>query len=130
MKFAIQVDASPYHAQAGASAYQFIKAALQQGHEILRVFFYHDGVYHGFGSCHPPQDEPQPVALWSQLALDHGIDLVLCVSAAQRRGLLTPEQGAQLAAAMPPLAPGFRIAGLGMWVEACLRADRFLVFGG
>lgn len=128
MKFAIQVNASPCQAQAGESAYQFIKAALAMGHEVVRVFFYYDGVYHGFGGCRPPQDEPQPLRRWSELAAHHGIDLVLCISAAQRRGLLTAEES--LAAGLVPgaVGAGFRIAGLGLWVEACLQADRLLVF--
>ena len=45
MKFAIQINASPYHSNAGQTAYQFINAALALGHEIIRVFFYHDGIY-------------------------------------------------------------------------------------
>ena len=28
------------------------------------------------------------------------------------------------------LLAGFRIGGLGQWMEACLKADRVLVFGG
>jgi len=39
MKFAIQVNASPYQSNAGYTAYQFIKAALAAGHEVFRVFF-------------------------------------------------------------------------------------------
>jgi tRNA 2-thiouridine synthesizing protein D len=128
MKFAIQVNASPYQAQAGESAYQFIKAALAMGHAIVRVFFYYDGVYHGFGGCRPPQDEPQPLQRWAELADDHGVDLVLCISAAQRRGLLTTTEAGAAGIAPGPVAPGFRIAGLGLWVEACLQADRVLVF--
>lgn len=39
MKFTIQVNEGPYTHQASDSAYQFVKAALAQGHEIFRIFF-------------------------------------------------------------------------------------------
>ena len=47
MKFGILVNEGPYTHQASDSAYQIVKAALAKGHEIYRVFFYHDGVNNG-----------------------------------------------------------------------------------
>jgi tRNA 2-thiouridine synthesizing protein D len=43
---------------------------------------------------------------------------------------LSAEEAARIGKHDNDLAEGFRIAGLGLWVEACLQADRFLVFGG
>ena len=129
MKFAIQINASPYQSNAGYSAYQFIKAALSQGHEIFRVFFYYDGVYHAFKYATPPDDELQFTAQWSALARLHQLDLVVCISAAQRRGLLHGDEGKRQGKRDNDLAEGFRISGLGQWVEATLEADRFIVFG-
>ena len=45
MKFAIQINSSPYQSNAGITAYQFIRAALAEQHEIVRVFFYHEGIF-------------------------------------------------------------------------------------
>jgi tRNA 2-thiouridine synthesizing protein D len=44
MKFGIVVNEGPYQHQASDSAYLFCKAAIAKGHEVWRVFFYHDGV--------------------------------------------------------------------------------------
>ena len=44
MKFGILVNEGPYTHQAADTAYNFCKSALEAGHEIFRVFFYHDGV--------------------------------------------------------------------------------------
>jgi tRNA 2-thiouridine synthesizing protein D len=129
MKFAIQVNSGPYPCGANDTAYQFIRAALRAGHEIVRVFFYHDGVYNGLGKASAPEDEAQPVKRWSVLAAEAGIDLVICISAAQRRGLVGPEATISGGCARD-LAPGFRIAGTGLWIEACLKADRLVIFGG
>lgn len=129
MKFAIQINASPYASNAGLNAYRFIEAALALNHEIVRVFFYHDGIYHGLKYATPPDDEFNHTAHWSALAARHDIDLVLCISAAQKRGLLCRDEAERQGKQDDDLAAGFRIGGLGQLVEATLHADRFLVFG-
>lgn len=129
MKFAIQINSSPYHCNAGQSAYRFITTALGQGHRILRVFFYHDGIYHALRYATPPDDEPHFTAQWSDLAKQHGIDLVVCISAAQRRGLLCADEAQRQGKQDNDLADGFRIAGLGQLIEATLESERFIVFG-
>jgi tRNA 2-thiouridine synthesizing protein D len=129
MKFAIQVNNSPYQSNAGHTAYQFINAVLVQGHEVFRVFFYYDGVYHAFKYATPPDDELQFAAQWSELARRYHIDLVVCISAAQRRGLLCFDEAKRQGKQDDDLAEGFRISGLGQLVEATLEADRFIVFG-
>ena len=88
MKFGIVVSEGPYTHQASDSAYQFAKAALEAGHEVPRVFFYHDGVNVGTRLSVPPQDERNIQQIWTALAKEHGIDLVICIAAAQRRGML------------------------------------------
>ena len=129
MKFSIQVNAGPYQSNAGHTAFQFTNAALAQGHQIFRVFFYHDGVYQAFKYATPPDDELQFTSQWSDLARCYQIDLVVCISAAQRRGLLCSDEALRQGKQDDDLAEGFRISGLGQLVEATLEADRFIVFG-
>ena len=118
MKLGILVNEGPYTHQASDSAYQFAMAALAKGHQIYRVFFYHDGVNNATRLTEPPQDDRHIVNRWSKLAAEHGIDLVVCVAAALRRGIKDEI-----------LAKGFRISGLGQLVEAGIQADRLVVFG-
>ncbi len=122
LKFTIQVNASPYANEAAELAYRFTIAALTKGHQVRRVFFYHDGVYHALGLAAPPADETNCVLRWTELAEVYGVDLVICSAAAQRRGVWTPEAQTQL-------APGFRVAGLALLVESMLETDRLLTFG-
>ncbi len=129
MRFAIQINASPNHSNSGHSACQFINAALAQGHEVSKVFFYQEGIYHAFKHNLPPDDEMNLTARWSELAGTHGIDLLVCISAAQRRGLLTAGEAKRRKKQDDDLAAGFRIGGLGQWVEAMIEADRVIVFG-
>ena len=89
MKFGILINEGPYNHQASDTAYQFCKAAIEKGHEIDRVFFYHDGVNNATKLTEPPQDDRNIVQRWSKLAEEHGVDLVVCVAAALRRGIVT-----------------------------------------
>lgn len=129
MKYAIQVNAGPYTSQTAYAAYRFVAAALAAGHQIVRIFFYQDGIYQALRYALPPDDEPNLGGDWSALAVKHNLDLVVCISAAQRRGLLCDDEARRqgLAAGLF-LADGFRIAGLGQWLEASLQADRCITF--
>ncbi|MGR9043673.1 MAG: sulfurtransferase complex subunit TusD [Gammaproteobacteria bacterium] len=129
MKFAIQINSSPMLSNSGYAAYRFITTALAEGHQVVRVFFYHDGIYHALKHATPPDDELQLTRMWSQLAQQHGLDLVVCISAAQRRGLLCADEARRQGKQDDDLAEGFRISGLGQLAEATLLADRFIVFG-
>lgn len=129
MKFAIQINCSPHQSSTALTAYRFAEAVLQLGHEIIRVFFYNEGIYHAFAYTSPPDDEINLTQQWRQLAQYYHLDLVICISAAQRRGLLSTEEATRLGKVDTDLAENFRISGLGQWVEATLLADRFIVFG-
>ncbi len=118
MKFGIVVNEGPYQHQASDSAYLFCKAAIAKGHNVFRVFFYHDGVNNATKLTEPPQDDRHIVNRWSKLAEEHGVDLVVCVAAAMRRGIRDEN-----------LATGFRISGLGQLVEAGTLTDRLITFG-
>jgi len=118
MKLGILVNEGPYTHQASDSAYQFCKAALASGHQLQRVFFYHDGVNNATRLTEPPQDDRHIVNRWSKLAAEHKVDLVVCVAAALRRGIKDEN-----------LAAGFRISGLGQLIESSIQADRMVTFG-
>ena len=129
MKFSVMISEGPYTHQASDTAFNFVKAALEGGHEIFRVFFYHDGVNNGTRLATPPQDDRNIVNRWSQLAQEHELDLVLCVAAAQRRGIADADEAKRNGKDADNIAPGFRISGLGQLIEAGIQSDRLLTFG-
>ena len=129
MKLAIQINEGPYQHQASDSAYLFTKAALENGHEIMRVFFYHDGVNNGTNLTTPPQDDRNVVNRWSELSAAHDLDLVICVAAAQRRGIVDEGEMQRNSKDAQNLADGFRISGLGQLIEAAVQSERLVVFG-
>ena len=129
MKYSIMVNEGPYTHQASDTALQFCKAALDAGYEIFRVFFYHDGVNNGTRYTVPPQDDRNIQKEWSKLAEAHDIDLVICIAAAQRRGIMDADEAKRQGLDGDNIAPGFRISGLGQLIEGGIIADRQLVFG-
>ena len=92
MKFALMINQGPYTHQASDTAYHFACAVLKAGHEVFRIFFYHDGVNNATRMPTPPQDERHVIDRWSELASQHKLDLVVCVAAAQRRGILDEDE--------------------------------------
>ena len=118
MKFGILVNEGPFTHQASDSAYHFVKAAVEKGHQVLRVFFYYDGVNNANRLSEPQSDDRNLVKLWGDLGKEHNLDLVVCVAAALRRGIKDEI-----------LAEGFRISGLGQLIEVGMAADRMVAFG-
>jgi len=118
MKFAVQVLEGPYNNEASDTAYNFIKAALERGHQIVRVFFYHNGVLNVNNLADPPQDDRNVYARWTELGRDKGIDIVACIAASKRRGI---KEG--------HIIEGTRISGLGQLTDMAIEADRLITFG-
>ncbi len=129
MKFGIVVNEGPYTHQASDTAYNFAKAAIDGGHEVMRVFFYHDGVNNGTRLTTPPQDDRNIVNRWAELAKENDIDMVVCVAAAQRRGIVDADEAKRNGKDADNIADGFRISGLGQLIEAGIKSDRLMVFG-
>lgn len=129
MIFSIQINEGPYQHQASDSAYQFAKAALGKGHKIFRVFFYHDGVNNATKLAVPPQDDRDLPKLWSELSKENDLDMVVCIAAAQRRGMMDVDEAKRQGFEDNNIAEGFRISGLGQLIEAGIESDRLVVFG-
>jgi tRNA 2-thiouridine synthesizing protein D len=129
VKFAVLVNEGPYTHQASDTAYHFTKAALEKGHEVVRVFFYHDGVLNATALATPPKDDRNVTERWSALAQQYKLDMVACIAAAQRRGILDDDQARRRGLDDDNLAPWFRISGLGQLMDAMIAADRVMVFG-
>ncbi|HFD81528.1 MAG TPA: sulfurtransferase complex subunit TusD [Gammaproteobacteria bacterium] len=129
MKLSILVNEGPYQHQSADTAIQFTRAALEKGHEIFRVFFYHDGVNNGTRFAVPPQDDRNITEQWTELAKKYDLDLVVCIAAAQRRGILDENEAKRQGKDGDNIAEGFRISGLGQLIEAGIQSERLVIFG-
>ncbi len=128
MIFSVAIFGAPYSSQSVETAYQFTLAALESGHSLYRIFFYHDGVHAGTCLSMPPQDEPNLPQRWSQLARDHDIDIVVCIASALKRGIINSEEAQRYEKAAYNLNTGFELSGLGQLVDAGINSDRLITF--
>lgn len=129
MIFTVMVNEGPYQHQSSDSALQFTRAALAGGHTIFRVFFYNDGVNNGTRLAVPPKDDRQLQKEWSDLAKEHDLDMVICIAAAQRRGLMDADEAKRQGLDANNIIDGFHISGLGQLIEGSINSDRTVVFG-
>ncbi len=129
MKFAIALFSAP-HAPSSRRALRFAETVLAGGHEIVRVFFYQDGVYSAAATPVSPQDELDTAAAWSTFIATHTLDGVVCIAAALRRGVLNEEEAQRYERSAASLAKPWELSGLGQLHEAAQLADRLVCFGG
>ena len=129
MNYSIAIYGGPYSNQSAHSALHFARAALARGHRIQRVFFYHDGVYNASALVSPPQDEVNVPAQWHHLAQENRIELVVCIAAAVRRGILNENEAKRYGKPACNLADGAALSGLGQLVDAGMTCDKLITFG-
>lgn len=129
MKFSIVVYSSPASSQAAATALQFTRSLLDEGHEIYRLFFFSDGVHNTNRLTVSPQDEVNIPAEWHTLINNHELESVACVSSAIKRGILNKQEADRYELGTPTLFDSSEIAGLGQLVDAALQSDRLVQFG-
>ncbi len=121
MQFSILVQGSPTTTRACHTALDFAYAVTRSEHSIYRVFFYQDAVAIGARYLTMPDDEPNLQKAWLTLSEDHDVELAICISAAQRRGIGCDEN-------YNTVADGFVVSGLGQLIEAMLESDRLISF--
>jgi len=130
MIFSLLVQQSAFGRQSSYSAYRFARELIEEGHTLYRVFFFGDGVHHGSALNCPAAGDLDLPGLWQALAQTHGVDLVTCVSSALRRGIIDEQQAQRHGMKHASLRSGFELSGLGQLVEASIRSDRLIDFGG
>ena len=114
MVFSLIVLKAPWQGQAAQSAYRFAEAVLASGHELRQVFFYGDGAL-ALTAGGRAADQPDLDGAWRALAARHGVSILACTTAAERRGATAGAGAAQ---------PGT----LGQLVLAMADSDRVLTF--
>ncbi len=130
MLFALLVHGGPTGAPSSLAALRFAESLLAGGHSIARVFFHGDGAALGNVMLVSPASETDLPDGWQALARQHGVELLACVGSATRRGVLDTREAARHGLPASTLREGFELAGLGQLVDAALRCDRLISFGG
>ncbi len=88
------------------------------GETITCVFFYHEAVLVANQFNLPPSDEPQLLSAWEKLAAKTDVELMTCVSASFRRGIIDNEEANTRQLVQYNLSDSFNIVGLGQLSSA------------
>lgn len=128
MKYQLNVYASPWSSSAQAEALAFATALSSSDHQLVRVFFFMDGVYCGLSSQAPATDEPDWRQLWSELQQHSQCELLLCIAASANRGLLNDSEAQRQDKAVVTVEPPFELVGLGQWAAGFGDCDRVVSF--
>jgi len=128
--YSLLVNSSPASGHGARTAAAFARELLAAGHTIRRVFFLDAGTFAGSTNAVFPQDEADRLQPWIDLAELQGVELVLCISSALKRGMLDNTEAHRYEREAATIHPAFIISGLGQLVDACAHSDRLVTFGG
>ena len=126
--FTLLVTSAPYSNQSAYSAYRFALAAVELTHQIKGVFFYQDGTLNGSALQQTPSDEFDLHNAWKNISEKHNIPLLVCVSAATKRGITNAKDAQDTDQVHHSLATEFQSVGLGDLAVLLADSDRLVQF--
>ena len=129
MIYALTVHGAPYSSNAAEHALGFAEALLARGHQIERVFFFHEGVYQGLNSHVPPQTRYNVnlARRWQSLR-NGGTELAVCIASGIKRGVVNETEQERYDLPSDTLSKTFELVGLGQLIGAIATADRYVEF--
>jgi tRNA 2-thiouridine synthesizing protein D len=116
--FCILVTGSPTNSQANLSAMRFCKAVVKQNYQVAKVFFYQEATHVANQWAKKPSDENQLAEGWSLFAEENNALLEVCITAAERRGIISSESQSNTEEQISNLHPAFSLVGLAQLVES------------
>lgn len=128
MQFSILVTAPP-QGPGAVTALRTLAAVRRSEHHLHCVFLYGEGVHLASRLTAGDGESTRAQRQWQALVADSGMVVQVCSGAAQRRGIVDDTEAARARPDGGNLAPGFRLTGLGDWVDALARSDRVIHFG-
>jgi len=129
MSISVLILGAPFDSEACYSAYRYVKAALETNVKVDRVFFYQSGVHTASSLSCTPRDEFNLYAAWQDLKKLYQLDLVVCIAAAARRGIVDASEAKRHDKIAHNMSTDFELSGLGQLIEAIATTDKLITFG-
>lgn len=107
------------------TAIDYINSAIKAGVDIVGVFFYQGGVLNASANISIPNDEYQTHKQWQKLNQEYGINLHVCITACEKRGLSDDINSKTM---LSNISADFTISGLGELVELTAKSQRMVQF--
>jgi tRNA 2-thiouridine synthesizing protein D len=106
-----------------ATAIDYINQAIESKINLSGIFFYQDGVLNAAKHLAIPNDEYQINEAWKQINEKHNIELHVCISACEKRGLSdeTSDNSSNISS-------NFTVSGLGELVDLTSKSERVVQF--
>ena len=114
-KFVLSLHTAPTDHDTTQRLIKFSQACIESGHTISAVFLYQAGVFHASQHLELASDELPISRLWQGLH-EQAIPLLLCVTAAEKRGLDINQTGV------------FTVAGVAGFAMLASDADKWVQF--
>lgn len=108
---------APWSNQSVATACDFAEAAILKGKDVKALFLYQDAVLNANNALDIPSDEFNGGERLQALHQKFGTRLLLCVTAASKRGLNQDN-----------ISKGYTIAGLAEFAEMTTSTDKVIQF--
>ena len=90
-EYSVLITTSPFHGDSAIRALAFIEGAIANGDTINNIFFYGDGVYHTNNLMLQTGDSHFAHGDWKHLATNHDIQILVCITAAVKRGIVSQQ---------------------------------------
>ena len=115
------------------TAIDYINKAIAANVKLTGIFFYQDGVLNAAKNLVIPNDEYQINKAWQQLNQQHNIELHVCISACEKRGLSdeilnNTENNNTNQLSTSNISEFFTVSGLGELVELTVKSERLVQF--
>lgn len=118
-RFGLLLTCDGFASQSLASVLLFAKTAVNSGHCIEHIFLYQDAVYNAAAHIDLPADEPDLSAELAHFCLQYNIPLLFCITAAEKRGVVSDKLVARA---------GYTSAGLAEFAMRQSAIDKLVQF--
>lgn len=127
-QYSVLITSSPFQGDSAFRAYQFIQGVISNGNTVNNLFFYGDGVYHTNNLMLKTGDEFYGQDAWKRLSEQHEVKLLVCITAAVKRGIVSDQEAQEHGIAQANLSAPFIQAGLGEFFTELHNCDRLVQF--
>jgi tRNA 2-thiouridine synthesizing protein D len=124
----ILITSAPAAAQNAHSALRFAQTVQASEHQLQGIFFYQDGVLNASNLLITASDEFNLYQAWVDLAQQHNCPLLVCVTAATKRGVLSQLDAQENDKTNFNLSAPFESVGLGELAVLMRDSDRLVQF--
>ncbi|WP_334020754.1 sulfurtransferase complex subunit TusD [Alteromonas sp. S015] len=127
-EYSILITSSPFQGDTALRALAFVQGVIDNGDVINNIFFYSDGVHHTNNLMLNTGDELFALDSWKALANTHNVKLLVCITAAVKRGIVSELEAKENGLAHANLTAPFEQAGLGAFFTALHKCNRLVQF--